>query len=104
MNSYLKKFLYSQLPLREFVRHVDIALHNIQEVENYEDYISTTIEPSYDRYAPLNSCLHHLGKTFTRKLFHIVKLEDDMESHYNVVSTDTSEHYNIYNLRKFSSV
>lgn len=103
MNSYLKNFLHCKLPLREFVRHVDIALRNIREVENYEDYISTNTEPSYDHHAPLNSPLCHLGKILTRQVFHMVKLEVDMESHYNVVSMDTSERYNLYNLCKYSS-
>ncbi|KAL5551431.1 hypothetical protein UlMin_001607 [Ulmus minor] len=53
INSYLKKFVNCKLPLCEFIRHVDIAVRNIRQIEQYDVFITFNTEPPY----PTNSTL-----------------------------------------------
>ncbi|KAL5569309.1 hypothetical protein UlMin_025884 [Ulmus minor] len=57
INSYLKNFVNCKLPLREFIRHVDIALRNIRQTEQYDDFISFSTKPPYPIDAALISYL-----------------------------------------------
>ncbi|KAL5576222.1 hypothetical protein UlMin_017921 [Ulmus minor] len=72
MNSYLKRFVNCKLPLREFIRHVDVALYNIREVERYNDYISKNTKPGYPSLSPLLPYLRQLGMVLTRQVYHMV--------------------------------
>ncbi|KAL5556305.1 hypothetical protein UlMin_038541 [Ulmus minor] len=101
INSYLKNFVNCKLPLREFIRHVDIALWNIRQTEKYNDFISFNTEPPYPPDAPLISYMKQFGSSYTRQLYHIVKLEINMESRYIVIGHELEAQSNTFKLRKF---
>ncbi|KAL5543437.1 hypothetical protein UlMin_007221 [Ulmus minor] len=100
INSYIKRFLNCKIPLRDFIRHVDIAQRNIRESERHDDFISYYTEPAYPTDATLIGYLRQYGAACTRQVFHMVKLEVDLESRYNIVGREAEGTSNIFKLRK----
>ncbi|KAL5556344.1 hypothetical protein UlMin_038580 [Ulmus minor] len=101
INSYLNNFVNCKLPLREFIRHVDIALRDIRQTEQYDDFISFNTEPPYPTDEALISYLKQFGSSYTRQLYYMVKLEINMESRYIVIGHELEAQSNIFKLRKF---
>ncbi|KAL5579411.1 hypothetical protein UlMin_011853 [Ulmus minor] len=66
INSYIKRFLNCNIPLRDFIRHVDIAQRNIRKSERHDDFISYYTEPAYPTDATLIGYLQQFGAACTR--------------------------------------
>ncbi|KAL5577639.1 hypothetical protein UlMin_019338 [Ulmus minor] len=88
INSYIKRFLNCKIPLRDFIRHVDIAQRNIRESERHDDFISYYTELAYPTDATLIGYLRQYGVACT--------------SRYNIVGREAEGTSNIFKLRKFN--
>ncbi|KAL5567784.1 hypothetical protein UlMin_024359 [Ulmus minor] len=60
------------------------------------------MEPAYPTDATLISYLRQYGAACTRQVFHMVKLEVDLEIRYNIVGCEAEGTSNIFKLRKFN--
>ncbi|KAL5562563.1 hypothetical protein UlMin_032310 [Ulmus minor] len=100
MNSYLKRFVPCKLPFREFIRHIDVALRNIKEVERYDDYISKNTKQGYLSLSPLLPYLSLLGSVLTRQVYHMVRMEIEIESSYTIISNECLDNSNVYKVKK----
>ena len=102
INSYLKKFLTAQYPLREFVQQIDLGIQKLRHGELQNDYLSKHTSPQLPPPSdPLRPYYEQSARILTRAMYQKVSAEIGKKNAYLVTHHEDHDNYFPFKLSRF---